>query len=147
MRGPRIGHAERAEVMGRLNAAHEAGLLPVDAYDGRVAAIGTATYAGELQAQLAGLPPEYGWGPPAPPPAPAAAGRVALILGLASVPLSFCLIGGVLGILAVLASRGGGPVPGGPRVTAALIGRIFGILGVVLSIGAGIALLYARTGP
>lgn len=150
MRDVRIGPAERAEVLGLLNGAHDAGLLPVEALDARVTAVGTATYASELRTQLAGLPPAYAWGPPPPAPPPAAAGRIALVLGLASVPFSICLVGGVLGLLAVIASRRGGPVPGGPRVTSALIGRVFGILGMALSVGAAIALVYARnttTGP
>jgi hypothetical protein len=67
-----------------------------------------------------------------------------LILGVASVPFSICLIGGLHGMLAVIAGRGGGPVPGGPRATAALIGRVFGILRIALSVGAGIALIYAH---
>jgi hypothetical protein len=102
-----------------------------------VARVGTATYASELTDQVADLPPPYTWILPPPPPA---SGRVALILGIASVPLSICGIGAVLGILAVFASRGG--TRGG--VSPALIGRVFGILGIALSIGAVAALIYAR---
>lgn len=134
MRGPRIGNAERTHVLGLLDGAHTAGLLPMEQYDSRVAQVGTATYASELADQVADLPPPYTWTLPPPPPA---AGRVALILGIASVPFSMCLIGGILGILAVIASRG---VARG-RVSAALIGRVFGVVGVALSIAAGAALI------
>lgn len=149
MRDRRIGASERATVLGLLGNAYEAGVLAVEDYDTRVAGAGTATYASELRAQLAGLPPAYAWEPepvrPAPPPpASAASGRIALILGIASVPLSFCLVGGVLGVLAVVASRRGGPAPGGPRVTPALIGRIFGIVGIALSLAALTAVLFLR---
>jgi hypothetical protein len=145
MRDARIGHAERTEVVALLNGAYDAGLLPVETFDERVAAVGSATYASELRAQLGGLPSAYAWAPPAPQAPPTAAGRVALILGIASVPFSFCLIGGVLGLLAVIASRRGGPA--GSRVTAALVGRVFGIVGMVLSLGAAFALVYARSHP
>jgi hypothetical protein len=145
----RAGHAERTHVLGLLGNAYEAGLLPVGEYDARVAAVGTATHVSQLRLQVSDLPPAYAWGKPDPPPAEPspAAGRVALILGIASVPLSLCAIGGVLGILAVIASRNGGPRPGGPRVTAALIGRVFGILGIALSLAAVLALVYARNNP
>ena len=56
MRDQRIGAAERAQVLDRLGAAFDAGLLPVEDYDARVVAVGTATYAAELRAQVAGLP-------------------------------------------------------------------------------------------
>ncbi|GIF22511.1 hypothetical protein BJ973_002837 [Actinoplanes tereljensis] len=82
--------------------------------------------------------------PPPPPDATPASGRIALVLGIASVPMSICGIGFLLGLLAVLASRGGGPQPGGPRVTPALLGRIFGLLGIALSIIAVIVVLIAR---
>ena len=144
MRDVRIGAAERAQVLDRLSAALDAGLLPVAEYDTRVAAVGTATYAAELRDQLAGLPAAYAWHAPAPPPP---SGRLPLVLGVASVPLSCCVVGGVLGVLAVLTSRGGGPRPGGPRMTPALIGRICGIVGIVLSIGAAIALVAALRAP
>ena len=141
MRNERIGPAERAEVLGRLGAALEAGLLTVEDHDTRVAAVGAATYAADLRAQLSGLPAAYAWHP-APPAAPAPPGRTALILGVASIPLSCCVIGGVLGVLAVLAGRGSGP-----GVSPALIGRICGIIGIVLSIGSVIALLAAFRAP
>jgi hypothetical protein len=143
-RDHRVGHAERTQVLGLLGNAYEAGLLPVGEYDARVAAVGTATHSSQLRLQLSDLPSAYTWRH-APSPEPAtAAGRVALILGIASVPLAICLVGGILGILAVIASRNGGPRPGGPRVTAALIGRVFGILGIALSLAAGLALALAR---
>jgi hypothetical protein len=155
----RVGHAERAQVLGLLGEALDAGLLPIEEYDARVVAVGTADHAAELRRQLGGLPPQYTWeaADPAPSAAPdpgstatpasTAAGRVALILGIASVPLSICVIGGILGILAVVASVRGAPPAPGRRITAALVGRVFGILGIVLSAGALIALLYARSHP
>lgn len=140
MRG-RAGHAERTQVLGLLGNAYDAGLLPVGEYDSRVAAVGAATHMSQLRLQISDLPPAYAWGKPDPPPAEPslAAGRVALILGIASVPLSLCVIGGVLGILAVIAGRNAGP-----GVTAALIGRVFGILGIALSLAALLALILAR---
>jgi hypothetical protein len=141
MRGPRIGNAERTHVLGLLDGAHTAGLLPVEQYDTRVAQVGTATYASELADQVADLPPPYTLAQPPPATAGNAAGNVALILGIASVPLSICAVGGVLGVLAVLASRGAAR----GRVTPALIGRVFGILGIALSIAAVAAMIYARS--
>jgi hypothetical protein len=156
VRDTRVGTVERAQVLGLLGEALDAGLLPIEEYDARVVAVGTANHAAELRRQLGDLPPEYAWEEPDAAPSPAAdrgsaakpastaAGRVALILGIASVPLSICVIGGILGVLAVLASARSAPPAPGRRVTAALVGRVFGILGIVLSIGALIALLYAR---
>jgi hypothetical protein len=154
VRDTRVGTVERTQVLGLLGEALDAGLLPIEEYDARVVAVGTANHAAELRRQLGDLPPEYAWEEPdatlpaadrgsATKPASTAAGRVALILGIASVPLSICVIGGILGVLAVLASARSSPPAAGRRITAALVGRVFGILGIVLSIGALIALLYA----
>ena len=130
----RVGPAERAQVLGLLGNAFEAGVLPVGEYDARVVAAGTATYASQLRLQVSDLPSAYAWGESSlagVSEPPAGAGRVALILGVASVPLSICGVGLVLGILAVIAGRG-------PRrgVTIALIGRVFGIIGIALSLAA-----------
>src|ERR1044072_7127808 len=94
----RVGPAERTQVRGLIGNAYEAGLLPVGEYDSRVAAVGAATHVAQLRLQISDLPPAYAWGQPDPPPADPspAAGRVALILGIASVPLSLCVTGGVL---------------------------------------------------
>jgi uncharacterized protein DUF1707 len=146
VRDHRVRPAERTQVLGLLGNAFEAGVLPLGDYDARVAAVGTATHASQLQLQVSDLPPAYTWGemPPLPPDTTPVSGRLALVLGLASVPMSVCGIGFLLGLLAVIASRGGGPQPGGPRVTPALIGRIAGLLGITLSIIAVIAVLIAR---
>jgi len=143
LRDQRVGHAERTQVLGLLGNAYEAGVLPVGEYDARVVAVGVATRASQLRLQVSDLPPAYSWGAPAPAvvEAPAASGRVALILGIASVPLSVCGVGLVLGLLAVIAGRGGGPRAGGVRaggmrLSAALIGRVFGLVGMALSIAA-----------
>ena len=60
------------------------------------------------------------------------------------------LVGLILGLLAVIASRNGGSRTGGPRVSMALIGRVFGIIGMALSVAALAAVFIAwhgRTGP
>ena len=57
-------------------------------------------------------------------------------------PASFCVVGGILGVVAIVLSLRGERRPG---FTAALAGRVFGIVGVVLSLGAGFALVYAMT--
>jgi hypothetical protein len=140
----RVGNAQRTEVIDLLSRALDAGGLPLDEYDRRVAAVGTATYASQLTAQLSGLPAGFAWSPhPFPPPvAPhpvTSYGRTALILGIVSLPLSMCLVGWIFGILAVVYSRRG-PARG---FGAALIGRVFGIVGILLSVGAGLAVLFA----
>ncbi|MGX6607237.1 DUF1707 SHOCT-like domain-containing protein [Micromonosporaceae bacterium Da 78-11] len=151
VRDDRIGHAERAEVVGMLGWSLDQGHLPLVEHDLRVAAVGTATYAWELSDQLRDLPVSDGWRPifadeppPGRPPSPGAA-RAALILGIVSLPLSFCVIGGVLGVLAVVASvRAGRPLPGDRRIGSALIGRILGIIGIALSVAALAAIIYLR---
>lgn len=143
MPSERVDNAQRAEVIDLLTRALAEDGLPLDEYDRRVVAVGTATYAEQLRAQLQDLPPEYGWRPhaAAPPvvPRPAKAyGRTALILGVVSLPLSICLVGWIFGILAILYGRRGGAKGG----SSALIGRVFGIVGILLSIGAGFAVLF-----
>ncbi|MEV4642969.1 DUF1707 domain-containing protein [Actinoplanes sp. NPDC049548] len=143
MKDERIGTVHRTQVIDLLNQALTEGHLPEPAYDARIVAVSTATYASDLLAQVQDLPPRLQWDPrnAAPPTPPDRnAGRGALLLGLFSVPLSFCLIGGVLGVVAiVLSTRGRGAHGVGP----ALIGRVLGILSVVLSLGAVAALIFA----
>jgi hypothetical protein len=145
----RADNAQRTEVIGLLNRALDRDLLTLDDYDTRVAAVGAATYASELLAALQDLPPGYAWHPQAAgvgtPARPAAtkpaSGRSALVLGIASLPLSICLVGGVLGAVAVVLSlRGERP---GRGLSAALLGRVFGIVGILLSLGALFAALFA----
>ena len=147
MKDERIGTVHRTQVIDLLNQALTEGRLPEADYDSRIVAVSTATYASDLLAQVQDLPPRLQWDPRnAAPPAPPDrnAGRGALILGLMSVPLSFCLIGGILGIAAiVLSTRGSGAHGVGP----ALIGRVLGILSVVLSVGAVVALIFAARSP
>ena len=135
----RVGNAQRTQVLGLLTRALDARALAVEEYDRRVAAVGAATYAGELAAQLRDLPGEYAWQPA--PPAPRAYGRTALILGILSVPLSMCLVGWVFGILAIGYSRRG-PATG---FGTAMLGRVFGIVGILLSIGGGLSVWFALT--
>ncbi|WP_433359712.1 DUF1707 SHOCT-like domain-containing protein [Actinoplanes sp. CA-142083] len=144
----RVGQAERTQVLGLLGNAFEAGVLPVGEYDARVAAVGTATHASQLRLQISDLPPAYAWGvssPSAVSEPPAGAGRIALILGIASLPLSICGIGLILGVLAVIASRSPGRRRG---VSAALIGRVCGVIGIALSLAAlSAAFLAWRSAP
>jgi hypothetical protein len=142
VRDERVATAERAEVIALLGRALDEGRLALAEHDARVAAVGSATYTSELLTQLRDLPPEYAWLPPAAvAPAPRApAGRAALIVGLLSLPTSFCIVGGILGIAAIVLSLRGERRTG---VTPALLGRVFGIVGVVLSLGALFALVYA----
>lgn len=143
MKDERIGTVHRTQVIEQLSHALGEGLLTMEQYDTRVVSVSTATYASDLLAQVQDLPPRLQWDPrnaaPATPPN-RNAGRTALILGIASVPMSFCLLGWLLGIAAiVMSTRGRGAHGVGP----ALIGRVLGIVSIVLSIGAVIALLFA----
>ncbi|BCJ56475.1 hypothetical protein Asp14428_79500 [Actinoplanes sp. NBRC 14428] len=143
MKDERIGTVHRTQVIDLLNQALAEGHLSESGYDTRIVAVSTATYASDLQAQIQDLPPRLQWDPRnAAPPTPPdrSAGRGALILGLMAVPLSFCLIGGLLGIVAIiLSTRGRGAHGVGP----ALIGRVLGIISIVLSLGAVAALIFA----
>ena len=143
MTDARADSAQRNEALGVLTAALDAGRLDLIEYDARVVAIGSAGYVSELVAQAG----EFGWAPhPFPPPVtparpPSAYGKIALVLGLISVPLSLCLVGWIFGVLAIVYSGRAGVRGFG----AALVGRVSGILGVVLSLGAGLSLGYAMT--
>jgi hypothetical protein len=146
MRDERVDSTDRTEVIGLLSRALDEGRLPMDDYDHRVARVGTATYASELLNQLQDLPPEYAWLPrtvvatAAAERRPAASGRAALVFGILSLPTSFCVVGGVLGIIAVVLSLRGERERG---LSPALVGRVFGIVGIVLAVGALIALVVA----
>lgn len=141
-----MGSADRAEVVGRLADALEAGHLAVADHDARIIAVGEANYASQLMDQLSDLPAEYAWLPAsavAPPPPDArrrSPGRAALAFGILSLPTSFCVLGGVFGVIAVVLSfrgergRGFGP---------ALAGRVLGAIGVVLSLAALYTLVVA----
>jgi Domain of unknown function (DUF1707) len=143
MKDERIGTVHRTQVIDQLSQALGEGLLTTEQYDGRVVSVSTATYASDLMAQVQDLPPRLQWDPrnAAPPTPPNRnAGRTALILGVVGVPLSFCLLGWIFGIAAiVMSTRGRGAHGVGP----ALIGRVLGIISVVLSIGAAVALVFA----
>ena len=143
MRDHRVSTAERTEVLALLGRAADAGHLDPDQYHGRVAAVGTATYAAQLLAPLGDLPPEYAWRPPV-ASAPSAPGRAARIFGVLSLPTSFCIFGGLLGVVAIVLSLRGERPEG---ISAALFGRVFGIVGVLLATGALIALLFALGRP
>jgi hypothetical protein len=149
MKDERVAGTERAEVLAELTRALDQGDLTIDDYDRRVAAVGTATYTSELLAQLSDLPPEYAWLPPtavapADRPQVAGAGRGALILGILSLPTSFCVFGCVLGVIAIFLSLRGEPTRG---FSPALLGRVFGIVGVAMSITALIVLILALNKP
>jgi hypothetical protein len=149
MRDERVAGAERAEVLAELTRALDQGDLALDDYDRRVAAVSAASYTSELLAQLSDLPPEYAWLPPtavapAGPPRVAGAGRGALILGLLSLPTSFCVFGGILGVIAIFLSLRGERTRG---FSPALLGRVFGIVGVVMSLTALIVLIIALNRP
>ena len=150
MRDARVQTAERSEVIARLSRALDDGHLGLDQYDARVAAVGTATYSSELTAQLGDLPAEYAWLPPTavvPSAGRTGAGRAALVFGILALPTSFCVLGGLLGIVAIVLSFRGDRPRG---LSPALFGRVFGIVGVVLSLGALFGLMYAlnnRVGP
>ncbi|AGL18555.1 DUF1707 and DUF4190 domain-containing protein [Actinoplanes sp. N902-109] len=143
MKDERIGTVHRTQVIELLNRALSEGTLTEPEYDSRLVAVSTATYASDLLGQVQDLPPRLQWDPrnAAPPTPPDRnAGRSALILGILSVPFAFCLLGGILGAVAIVLSfRGRGAHGVGP----ALIGRVLGIIGVVLTIGAIIALIVA----
>ncbi|GAA2509022.1 DUF1707 SHOCT-like domain-containing protein [Winogradskya humida] len=144
MRDERIGTVHRTQVIDLLNQALAEGTLPEPEYDNRVVAVSSATYASDLLGQVQDLPPRLQWDPrnAAPPTPPDKnAGRSALVLGILAIPFSFCLLGGLLGIAAiVLSARTGGTHGVGP----ALIGRVLGIVSIVLTIGAAAALLSLR---
>jgi hypothetical protein len=149
VRSQRAEPAERGEVIEILNRALDQGDLPLADYDHRIAAVGSATYTSELVAQLGDLPAEYAWLPvtalaPPPPPALGRSGRAALILGIVSLPTSFCIVGAVFGIAAVVLSLRAERRPG---LSPAMLGRVFGIVGVALSIAALAALVFALNSP
>jgi len=144
MRDERVAATERTEVLALLNRAVDEGHLAPDEYHDRVVAVGTATYTSQLLVPLGDLPPEYAWLPPAAAAPTRPAGRAALVFGVLSLPTSFCVVGGVLGVIAIVLSLRGERRAG---MNAALIGRVFGIVGVALSAGALIALIYALNQP
>ena len=142
----RVGNAERTEVIALLTRALDSGHLALAEYDGRIAAVSIASHVSDLAVPLSGLPPEFGWLAPPTPPTPVAPprdtsnyGRISLILGVLSVPLSVCFLGWVLGILAIVY----GTRAKSPGFSAALIGRVLGIISILLTIAAAAAVFFA----
>jgi hypothetical protein len=144
MKDERIGAVHRTQVIDQLNQALDEGLLSTEQYDARVVAVSTATYASDLLGQVQDLPPRLHWDPrnaaPATPPN-RTAGRNALLLGLVSVPLSFCLLGWIPAIAAIWMSTRG---HGAQGVGSAMIGRVLGIISLILTFGALLALIFVR---
>jgi hypothetical protein len=140
----RVGNAQRTEVIGLLGRALDDGALGLADHDGRIVAVGTATTTTDLLLQVWDLPPEYRWQPPPPPAPDRAPGQLALVLGIVSVPLAFCLVGIVPGVIAVVLSRRGPPPPG---LSPALAGRVLGILGILMSAAAGLAAILLTMQP
>jgi hypothetical protein len=146
MRDVRVDNGHRTEVIGVLSRALDDGRLAVEDHDGRVVAVSTATYVSELLTQVHDLPEDYQWQPHADATPPrATTARTALILGIASVPLAFCGVGAVLGIVAIVLSfRATDHRPGfGP----VLLARVFGSTGIVLSAGMVLAVFYVLRQP
>ncbi|GID92529.1 DUF1707 domain-containing protein [Amorphoplanes digitatis] len=145
MRDERIGMVHRTQVIGLLGQALDEGLLTMAQHDARVVAVSGATYASDLLGQVQDLPPRLHWDPrnAAPPTAPNRnAGRTALILGMFSLPMAFCVVGIVPAIAAIVMSTKGSGARG---VNPALLGRVLGIISVILSIGALLALIFVRS--
>lgn len=143
----RVGNAERTEVIALLTRALDGGHLTLPEYDSRIATVSTASHVSELATPLRGLPPEFGWPPPpaarprtpAPSPATSNYGRISLILGIVSLPLSVCFVGWVFGVLAIVYAKRAG----GRGFSAALIGRVFGIVSILLTLAAALAVFFA----
>jgi DUF1707 SHOCT-like domain len=139
-RDERIGNAQRTRVLELLGKATEEGYLSLDEYDQRAVAVTTARMRSELLAVVWDLPAQFRWDPRTTPPrlAPAkgpdrqAFATAALALGLASIPLAPCLLGGLLGLAAVLCSIPGSR--GGAGSGRAVIGRILGLVGVAAAV-------------
>ncbi len=146
MRDVRVDNGHRAEVIGILGRALDAEALVLTDYDARVAAVGNADYTSDLLAQVYDLPQEYAWQPHADAARPrGSTARTALIFGIASVPLAFCLVGAISGVVAIVLSfRVTDPRPGfGP----VLLARVFGTTGILLSVGLLLALLWVLRQP
>jgi hypothetical protein len=153
----RIGHVQRSEVLDLLSRALGEGYLSLDEYEQRLTAANSARFAAELVRQVADLPQQYRWDPAASQQASMHAQQAAetkartfatsaLIFGIVALPLSVCVIGGALGVVAILLSR--------PRSqstsarTPAIIGRVLGITSIALSAGFLLVIIFGHTvGP
>jgi uncharacterized protein DUF1707 len=95
------------------------------------------TRAGKARPSKA--PPVAAPTPDAPQRDAARYGRISLILGIVSVPLSVCFVGWVFGILALVY----GTRAGSRGFSAALIGKVLGIVSILLTVAAGAAVFFA----
>jgi hypothetical protein len=141
----RVGNAQRSHVLDLLSRALEGGYLTLDEYEQRMTTVSSAKLASELRTQLRDLPAQFQWDPRQQPPPPPQAQRApddsnvrafavtALSLGIASIPLSVCLVGWLFGLAAIFFSIPGGR--GASGWSKAIIGRILGFIGIILSIG------------
>ena len=145
MTDERVGTAQRNHVLELLGRALAEGYLALDEYDERIVAASGARVRSELMAPLHDLPAQFQWDPrmltgraPARQPEATTEANVrtlatlALVLGIMSLPLSFCLVGWIFGGAAVIVSFPGSRRPG--TRSQAVVGRVLGLMGILLSL-------------
>ncbi|GII25714.1 DUF1707 SHOCT-like domain-containing protein [Planosporangium mesophilum] len=157
MEDERVGNQQRTQVLELLGAALEQGYITLEEYEQRMAAVSAAPTMSVLYGQVADLPPQFRWDPgpnaqqpavrPAVQPLAEAKARTfaitALVFGIASVPLSICFVGWLLGIVAIIFSVPG--AKGTDSWTKAFVGRVLGILGIVIELGLVAILIFGNT--
>lgn len=153
MEDERVGNQQRTQVLDLLSSALEQGYLTLQEYEERMAVATDAKMVSDLQRQTADLPSQFRWDPRAKPQQTGAArpnrpatddnvrtfAITSLVLGIVSIPLSLCLVGGLFGITAIFFS-----IPaskGASGWSKALVGRALGIIGTVLSVGVAVLAL------
>jgi hypothetical protein len=138
----RVGNAQRGQVNEILSRALAEGYISLDEYEQRIQVVNNAKLASELMSQLRDLPQQFQWSPRMAPPPPPGTTPVnednarsfaiaSLITGVASIPIGLCMVGGLLGIVAIVLS-----FPGAKSSTNrpfAIAGRVLGIVSIVLA--------------
>ncbi|MGC9670641.1 DUF1707 domain-containing protein [Planosporangium sp. 12N6] len=166
MEDERVGNQQRTQVLELLGAALEQGYITLEEYEQRMATVSAAQTMSVLYNQVADLPAQFRWDPrpaaqqsggwspvqqpvagPAVQPLTEEKARTfaltALVFGAASIPLSVCFVGWLLGIAAIIFS-----VPGAKGTgswTKAFVGRVLGILGIVIELGLVAILIFGNT--
>jgi hypothetical protein len=157
MEDERVGNHQRTQVLELLSAALEQGYLTLEEYEQRMTVVTAAKTMSELHDQVADLPAQFRWDPRATAQRPDAGqgsrphtddnvrtfAITSLVLGIASIPLTFCLVGWLLGIAAIFFS-----VPGSKGASGwskAFVGRVLGILGIIVQVGVIAIVIFGNT--
>ncbi|GAA4600786.1 hypothetical protein BJY16_003662 [Actinoplanes octamycinicus] len=145
----RVSDADREAIVAQLSAATAEGRLTIEEFSERSRQAYASRTWGELSTVVHDLPVPVLAHPVTPPPPPADRGRMpllAMVLGLLSLPLAPCLLGGLTGIVATvlgIVALKGRQVPNGRAM--AITGLVCGSAGVLVQVAMLLMLFFSSS--